>query len=188
MIGDEPWSESCQALLKIALDAAHEAVETIPNVSRRIELTEGRDVKLAADRALHLSINARLALESPHPILSEEGEDLQAEKLQGIHWIVDPLDGSFNFAHRIPLSAVSIGLWNGSQPILGVVHDFNHGEVFTGVVGKGAWMNDEPILTSTTTDPMQASFCTGLPTESDFAPVRLQSFLERLAAFKKVRL
>ncbi|KAL1518747.1 hypothetical protein AB1Y20_003032 [Prymnesium parvum] len=60
-------------------------------------------------------------------------------------WVVDPIDGTQNFVHALPLSVVSIGLCIGGEPTLGVVYDPYLEELFVGVVGKGAYLNGRKI-------------------------------------------
>ena len=61
-------------------------------------------------------------------------------------WIVDPLDGTVNYANGIPLFCVSIGLAVRGRPVLGVVYDALREEMFSGVAGVGAWLDGEPIV------------------------------------------
>jgi myo-inositol-1(or 4)-monophosphatase len=104
-----------------------------------------RDVQLAEDAQAEALIVAHLARHSRHPILTEEagwiGEPARGDMA---YWVVDPLDGSFNFLHGIPLCAVSVALCRGMQPVLGCVHDFIHGETCTGGPGIGLRVNGVP--------------------------------------------
>jgi myo-inositol-1(or 4)-monophosphatase len=63
----------------------------------------------------------------------------------GYRWVVDPLDGTANYIHHLPLFAVSIGLERGGKPLVGVVLDPVAGECFSAARGKGAFLNKEPI-------------------------------------------
>lgn len=83
-----------------------------------------------------------------YPILSEESYKINEEQKKGIYWVVDPLDGSLNFSQDIPLCCVSIALYKGDNPILGVIYDFNRDEMFSGVIGVGTWLNDKKIILS----------------------------------------
>lgn len=60
-------------------------------------------------------------------------------------WIVDPVDGTTNFVHGFPSVCVSIGLTIGKIPTVGVVYDPIIDELFTGIDGKGAFLNGKPI-------------------------------------------
>jgi myo-inositol-1(or 4)-monophosphatase len=63
-------------------------------------------------------------------------------------WIIDPLDGTTNFAHAIPCFCVSVGLVKNNKPILGVIYEMNLDECFYAWKGGGAYLNDKPIQVS----------------------------------------
>lgn len=77
------------------------------------------------------------------------------------HWIVDPLDGTTNFAHGFPAYCVSIGVEYEGQGLLGVVFDPTRQELFTAEVGGGAFMNNAKITVSNTPVLDQALLVTG---------------------------
>lgn len=58
-------------------------------------------------------------------------------------WIIDPLDGTTNFLHGLPLFTISVALYNDGRPLLGIVHDVMGGEMFHAIAGRGAWRNGE---------------------------------------------
>jgi myo-inositol-1(or 4)-monophosphatase len=72
--------------------------------------------------------------------------------------------------------------------VLGVVYDFTREELFSGVVGDGAFLNEAPIRVSKTTAPGEAIAFTGFPSAASFETDSLTSFVEMLQRFKKVRL
>ncbi|MEN8113367.1 MAG: inositol monophosphatase family protein [Actinomycetota bacterium] len=78
-------------------------------------------------------------------------------------WITDPLDGTVNFVHAIPHIAVSIGLWDGDQPLVGVIYDPLRDECFSSAAGRGAHLNGKPISVSTTDDLDRSVTATGFP-------------------------
>src|SRR5687768_16575482 len=78
-----------------------------------------------------------------HSIISEEtGEQMQDSPYQ---WIIDPIDGTVNFAHGIPICCVSIGLLYQEEMILGAVYNPMMNELFFAEKGKGATLNGSPI-------------------------------------------
>lgn len=89
--------------------------------------------------------------------LSEETVDnddrLQKERV----WIVDPLDGTKEFIQGVPQFTVSIGLAEQGKAKLGVIYNPVTKELFSGIVGEGAWLNDAPMHTSTTTETKGAT-------------------------------
>jgi len=96
-----------------------------------------------------------------HSIISEEiGELMQDSPYQ---WIIDPIDGTVNFAHGIPLCCVSIGLRYNEDLILGTVYNPMMNELFFAEKGKGAFLNDKPISVSTKSDFRKACLVTGFP-------------------------
>jgi myo-inositol-1(or 4)-monophosphatase len=75
--------------------------------------------------------------------LSEEDTTVHVDSVWNASrlWVIDPLDGTNNFAHAIPHFAVSIALWSGGRPVLGVVHAPNTNRWFIAGAGQGAWSN-----------------------------------------------
>lgn len=78
-------------------------------------------------------------------------------------WIIDPVDGTTNFAHKIPFVATSVALWRNGKPILGIVNAPLLGECFWAGAGLGAFCNSEPINVSGQTDIERALVATGFP-------------------------
>lgn len=96
-----------------------------------------------------------------HYILSEEtGEIVQDSAYK---WIIDPIDGTINFAHGIPLNCVSIGLEHSGEIIMGIVYNPHLKELFFAEKGKGATLNDKPIHVSDETRAIKACLVTGFP-------------------------
>lgn len=78
-------------------------------------------------------------------------------------WIVDPLDGTTNYIHGIPLYSVSIGLLKEGKLFLGVVHEPNLNETFFAEAGKGAFLNDKPIRVTAVNAMKDSLWATGFP-------------------------
>lgn len=115
----------------------------------------------AADLQAQEHISRRLHAHFPtHQIFAEEGageQDLDTEHL----WIIDPLDGTNNYAHGIPQYAVSIAYARGGQTQLGVVLDVCRRELFTARRGGGAFLNGTPLTVSTPTLLTESIIATG---------------------------
>jgi len=131
-------------LLDDLADAAREAGEAILTVIRRgFEVEAKRDASpvTEADRAAELVILAALAKAAPGvPVIAEE--EVAAGHITvptAIYWLVDPLDGTREFAAGNDEFAVNIGLVRDGRPVLGVVGIPASGELFGGIVGRGAW-------------------------------------------------
>ena len=78
-------------------------------------------------------------------------------------WIIDPLDGTTNFVHKIPCYCVSVGLMYKGDLVLGIVHEVNQDECFYGRKGGGVMMNGVPVKVSDTSLLRHALFATGFP-------------------------
>ncbi|WP_191561826.1 inositol monophosphatase family protein [Metabacillus idriensis] len=77
-----------------------------------------------------------------HRILGEEGFGNEIQSLEGIVWIVDPIDGTMNFVHQQRNFAISIGIYEDGIGKIGLIYDVVHDELYHAVRGNGAYMND----------------------------------------------
>lgn len=93
---------------------------------------------------------------------------------EDVRWIVDPLDGTTNYAHSFPVFAVSIALQKQGELTLGVVYDPMRDELFTAERGKGASCNGTPLNVSDTDDLVRALVVTGFPYDRDKVPAALK--------------
>lgn len=99
-----------------------------------------------------------------HSILTEESGSLQKDS--PYQWIIDPIDGTVNYAHGIPLTCVSIALEKAGEVIMGVVFNPFSGEYFFAAKGKGAFLNGRRISVSKTRDVQRSLLVTGFPYNS----------------------
>lgn len=152
--------------LKIALKAARKGVETINefrNKSLNVQQKGFHDLVTDADFAAEKAILGIIEEEYPDDeILAEESADHESLS-ESRTWIVDPIDGTTNFAHNFPIFCVSVAMWENKQPKVGVVIEVNRNEEFTAVSGEGAWLNGEKISVSDTDNPRDAFIGTGFP-------------------------
>ncbi len=114
------------------------------------------------DRDAETAIREVIASHFPDDgILGEEegGGDWR----QGRMWIVDPLDGTVNYVHRVPHVAVSVALWDQGRPLVGVIIDVARNDEFVAIAGQGATRNGEPLHVSETATLDQSLVCTGFP-------------------------
>jgi myo-inositol-1(or 4)-monophosphatase len=96
-----------------------------------------------------------------HSILAEEsGLDQEDENHQ---WIIDPLDGTINFAHQVPIFSISIAYAFEGIPVMGIVLNPVTGELFSAVAGEGAFLNNHPIKVSDTRVMQESLLATGFP-------------------------
>lgn len=96
-----------------------------------------------------------------HAILAEESG--RHETVSEYQWVIDPLDGTTNFAHALPIFCVSIGLLKKGDPVLGVVYDPFRDEMFSAELGCGATLNNQPIHVSSRAALGRAVISTGFP-------------------------
>lgn len=151
-----------------------------------INASEGRDIKLVADVKSEELISKYLQANSDYPILGEEYG--KSNDLGDIYWVVDPLDGTANFARDIPICCVSIALIKDKKPIIGVINDFNNKNTYYGCIESKAYMNDEEINVSSIKDQSQATLITGLPVNSDYSSKSMMRFIEDFKNWKKIRM
>jgi len=146
-----------------------------------------KDIKLAADVESEKMIAAELS-KTGYNILSEESGMMKSTDGQEYCWIVDPLDGSLNYQRGIDLYCISIGLWKNNIPVAGVIYDFFHDKMYTGIVGEGAYCNGEAIKVSEITLKSEGIIVTGFPVYSAFDTATLSNFVKKVQEFKKIRL
>jgi len=103
-----------------------------------------------------------------HRILSEESGFSSGR--DGCQWFVDPLDGTVNFAHGLPIFSVSIAYAEEGEVQLGVVYDPMREECFKAQRGAGAWLNDKPIRVSDTRELLKSVLVTGFPYDIQINP------------------
>lgn len=150
--------------------------------------TKSSDIDLVTeyDHAAEALITRRLRAAFPdHLVLGEEGtQDEAASAGNGSipTWLIDPLDGTGNFSHSFPVFAVSLGLWQGNEPLVGVVYDPLRDETFHAAHGHGAWLStrEQParrLQTSAATELLHSLLATGFPYD------RHTSELDNLAQF-----
>ena len=159
-----PSTADCSLYLATAIRAAEAAGAVLLEHARsgfRIDYKAAINLVTDADRRAEDSIvRTILAAHPSHRILAEErGADGATNSRY--QWIVDPLDGTTNFAHGFPFYSVSIGLECDGECIIGVVLDPVRRELFTGVMGQGAYLNGERLCVSTIETLEQSLLVTG---------------------------
>ncbi len=147
----------------------------------------GREVKLMADERANSLILESLK-KTGLGILSEESGWIEATVKSPLKWVVDPLDGSFNYLRGISYCAVSVGLCEGDRPVAGVIYDLNEKKLITGIVGKGAYAEGTLLSASAVTDPAQAALTTGFPARMNYDAENLARFISQIRSFQKIRM
>jgi myo-inositol-1(or 4)-monophosphatase len=80
-----------------------------------------------------------------HRILGEEGFGDEVNNLDGVVWIIDPIDGTMNFIHQQRNFAISLAVYENGIGKIGLIYDVAHGELYHAISGKGAFMNDSKL-------------------------------------------
>ncbi len=129
---------------------------------RRINFKGRVDLVTEYDLKSEQFITSQIARTFPHhSILAEEGGETQNKS--SYIWIIDPLDGTTNYAHGYPAFCVSIGLEIDGEPTLGAVYDPVHNELFYAADGQGAYVNRKRIHVSAENTLLGALLATGFP-------------------------
>jgi myo-inositol-1(or 4)-monophosphatase len=128
------------------------------------------DLVTEADRAAETAIVDTIRGTFPrHDILAEEAE--YENHGSDYRWIIDPLDGTTNFAHGFPWFAVSVALAVSGEIVLGVVYNPFHRELFVAERGRGAFLNEIELRVSDTARLDRALLATGFPYDRKTSPV-----------------
>ena len=164
--------------VEVALSAARRAGEVLrAGLDAEHDITYKGEVDIVTeiDEAAERVIREELLVTFPtHGMLAEEGGELAGN--EDARWIVDPLDGTTNYAHRLAIFAVSIGLERAGEMVLGVVHDPIREETYVAERGGGTILNGAPISVSDTDEPIRALIATDFPYDPERMPETLELF------------
>lgn len=169
--------------LEVAIIAAKEAGDHAHQV-RKSDLviqTKSNEMDLVTqvDKENEDMIRARvLSTFEGHVCLGEERGG--TDEVCDVRWVIDPIDGTVNYAHGLPIWCVSIGVEVKGIVECGVIYNPNLNELFTAQRGKGAFLNGKPINVSKSSDPTKSLFVTGFPYHVDKNPGRV---IEQFTAF-----
>jgi myo-inositol-1(or 4)-monophosphatase len=178
--------EQCLTIAKSAALLAGEFLLNAKGKNLEVLNNEGRDLKLQLDIDTEKLIKEYLNSKSSYAIL---GEELGSNNdLDGYFWVVDPLDGTSNFLRDIPISCVSIALMNKSNPLLGVIYDFNHEELYYGHIESKAYINNKEINVSSLALKQESTLVTGIPAKSIYSDNEFSEMICDFQAWKKVRM
>jgi myo-inositol-1(or 4)-monophosphatase len=162
-------SQALHPMLNIAIRAARAAGAIINRASLDIELLKvstksPNDFVTEVDQAAEQAIIETLLTAYPgHGILAEESGRSHGAKDSDYVWIIDPLDGTTNFIHGLPVYAVSIGLAFKGQVQQAVVYDPSRNDLFYASKGRGAYLNDKRLRVSKRSRLQESLVGTGFP-------------------------
>lgn len=156
-------------MLNFAIQTARDAGRVLAEkFGRALQVTHKGDIDLVteADLAAERLIVERVRSYHPrHAVLAEEAGDVLAVggADSEYKWVIDPLDGTTNYAHGYPCFCVSVALEHKGRVVLGVVHDPLRDETFAAERGAGATLNGRPVRVSGVSELNRALLCTGFP-------------------------
>jgi fructose-1,6-bisphosphatase/inositol monophosphatase family enzyme len=168
---------------KAADSAAITALDFIQNSG--IISNSGKDIKTLADEKMNEVIFSYLT-PTEIPIISEESNNIEF-KIADKCWIIDPLDGTFNFTRGYPFFSVSIALWVDNKPKIAVIKDISNSVTYCANEGAGATLNGIFIKVSNTLNVNNGILTTGFPSGGDYSSETLMNFVSNVQKFKKVR-
>ena len=153
-------------MLNFAIETAREAGQILlERFGRKINISKKGDINLVteADLASEKHIIEKIKSRYPkHAILAEESGEAIVEGDEW-KWIIDPLDGTTNYAHGYPCFCVTLALEHNGEIVVGVTFDPTRNELFAAERGSGATLNNKPIRVSETQELKDALLVTGFP-------------------------
>lgn len=162
-------SQALHPMLNIAIKAARTAGGIINRASMDLDLLKintkaPNDFVTEVDQAAEAAIIETLLTAYPgHGILAEESGREHGSRHSDFVWIIDPLDGTTNFIHGLPVYCVSIALAVKGKIEQAVVYDPSRNDLFTATKGRGAYLNDRRIRVSKRTQLSDSLIATGFP-------------------------
>ena len=162
-------SPNLHPMVNVAVKAAREAGKIINRAALDIEAVritqkQVNDFVTDVDKASEAAIIETLLTAYPgHGILAEESGQEHGAKDSEYVWIIDPLDGTTNFIHGLPVYCVSIALAVKGKVEQAVVYDPTRNDLFTATKGRGAFLNDRRIRVSKRTRLAECLISSGFP-------------------------
>ena len=171
---------------KSAIEAGSLLLRNKKTMNQEI-LSTNKDIKLKADILAEKEIKTIIENESDYPILAEES-GFSSNIDSSTFWVVDPLDGTANYARNIPICCVSIALISDLKPILGVIYDFINNDLYEGSVHTKALLNNKEISVSKVKNSSEGILITGLPNNTDYSDSALLKMVRDFQNWRKVRM
>jgi len=158
----DPTLHQLTLVLRRALAEGGRVVKRYAQKGFDISFKGVANVVTTADKESEKIILKTIRSVFPHHgfLMEESGERLSSSPHR---WVIDPLDGTVNFAHGVPVCCVSIGVEREGEPLVGGVFNPFNGELFFAVKGNGATLNGRPIHVSKTKKMIDSLIATGFP-------------------------
>ncbi len=127
------------------------------------------DLVTEIDKRSEVLLIEKIAATYPeHTVLGEEGGEV--DRQSEYRWVIDPIDGTTNYAHGYPIFAISIALQHHGESVLGVVYFPALNQLYRAIKGKGAFLNSNRLTVSTTDSLAGAMLATGFPYDKATSP------------------
>ena len=192
----EHWASNSLSLdlLELVLDTMNAASSIILEDKQRLQRVINKNVgvkgehKALVDVKLENFLKQRLQ-KSNIALISEENQQTHATISNQLHFIIDPLDGTYNFVRGLGSFGISVALWHGLKPIFGVINLIEEKRTYWGGSEIGAFCNGTPINVSNTRKLESAAICGGFPVrflKSD--PSKRDAYFDEICKFEKVRM
>ncbi len=195
------FKSDCESLdlrqvLQMAEQIAKRAGAILVQMRSSFELREKseKDLVTDADLAAQIAIATEIATAFPdHGFIGEEGSAGVSERQRNNNetspwkWVVDPLDGTTNYAHGLSQFAVSMALTYASEPVVGVVYDPVAEESYTAISGQGAWLNNKPLKSSDCQKLSHALVAASFPPKLTREAMEIQQFIDMLLECRSLR-
>jgi myo-inositol-1(or 4)-monophosphatase len=162
----EPSQNTIEQIHKTIKAAAAKACDILREHLGKIDIEKKGAVDLVtqADRLSEAAVIEQIRAAFPdHAILAEESGASCDNVREGFCWVIDPLDGTTNYAHAIPMFSVSIGVLHDGIPFTGLIVEVMRDDWFFAQRGQGATLNGKPIHVSDTAVLEDALIMTGFP-------------------------
>lgn len=178
--------QSFSSLCTLAIESALQAGDSVrQGFGKKCALSEKPGIQnyvTEFDRASERLIIEKIRARHPsHAFLAEESGPSANMQDADVLWVIDPLDGTTNFAHNIPIFSISIAAMRGGETLCGVIYQPMTRELFVAEKGRGAFLNDLPIQVSATSRFAGGLGATGFPRNMNENPFGcIDSFIKVL--------
>jgi len=158
----------------------------------QVEKKGAIDLVTQIDREVETMFRALIAERFPdHAVLAEEFEARGDRQRDAEYtWVFDPVDGTTNYAHGLPIFCCAASLERRGQPIVAAIFDPSRRELFTAEKGGGAWLNGVPMRVSSADTLIDSLLCTGFPysvqTEGEYLVGLFSDFLKTARAVRRL--
>src|SRR3954470_21767733 len=158
----------------------------------RVDKKGAIDLVTEIDLRIEREFRALIASRFPdHVVLGEEfSAEEDREKVPEYCWVFDPVDGTTNYAHGLPIFCSACSLEQRGRPIVGAIYDPSRRELFTAERGLGAWLNGVPMRVSSADTLIDSLLCTGFPysvqSDSGYLMGLFHHFLRRARAVRRL--